>query len=175
MSTLRKLSRKMISRVCCVAGNTANAFSISSGPCQLDASGLCVESPDFPIGYRADEVCSITVNADGLLYFAAFSTEDYDFLTVDGTQYRGRNTLSAGGAAGSISISYHGIYFVDSNVNIMSDLQISDSSGGEDTQKGGAAGSVSISYQFGEALGRITSCDNNVNRLSNIQSIDCPT
>jgi len=66
------------------------------------------------------------------------------------------------GGAGSISLSYDSDYNNNHNNNMLSNIQISNSSGGRHTNEGGAAGSISLSYSG-------YNNNNNSNRLSNIQ------
>ena len=72
----------------CIGAVTISAFSLVNGTCVVN--GSCATSPGFPSNYGSDERCSITVEAAGYLTATTFDTEnDYDKLTVDGTDYSG--------------------------------------------------------------------------------------
>merc|ERR1719464_710719 len=65
------------------------AFAVISGGCS--ASGLCVQSPNYPSTYRNNEECNIAVQ-DSLaapLNITSFNTEGADKLTVNGVKYSG--------------------------------------------------------------------------------------
>jgi hypothetical protein len=66
-------------------------FPSVTGPCVVTDGGACVSSPNHPADYGSGESCSITVATGVELNVESFATEDgYDFLTVNGVQYSGR-------------------------------------------------------------------------------------
>eukprot|EP01062_Namystynia_karyoxenos_P065646 TRINITY_DN593_c0_g2_i1.p1 TRINITY_DN593_c0_g2~~TRINITY_DN593_c0_g2_i1.p1 ORF type:complete len:2827 (+),score=273.18 TRINITY_DN593_c0_g2_i1:576-8483(+) len=68
-------------------------------PCTVDAARRCISSPNFPSGYRDDEVCRFNVSKRALVSVDFFNTEeDYDMFFVDDVGYSGGRGSSPDGA-----------------------------------------------------------------------------
>lgn len=66
-------------------------WQVTSGPCTMDAEA-CVQSPNYPNKYEANERCTITVKESSAVPIVVehFQTErNYDKLEVDGVVYTG--------------------------------------------------------------------------------------
>ena len=74
-------------------------FNVTAGSCTVTSGGTCFQSVNYPFNYGDSEQCSIRVDGtvnNEKLYSEFFLTENnYDKLTIDGTQYMGTNGPSA--------------------------------------------------------------------------------
>ena len=74
----------------CPAATPLPTFTIISGPCSTSEQGTCVQSPNYPSDYGANEGCEISASAAGSLRTEAFSTEaEYDKITIGAETYSG--------------------------------------------------------------------------------------
>eukprot|EP00965_Chrysotila_dentata_P070514 2330626-Pleurochrysis_carterae.AAC.2 len=72
----------------------SSTFVVQSGNCTVSADGDCIQSPNFPESYGADEDCLIDLYNPTRLSVVFFQVEadvycDYDYLLVNGRRYCG--------------------------------------------------------------------------------------
>lgn len=68
----------------------ASYFTVTEGPCTLNADATCVMSPNYPKNYGDSQKCDIQVVPGAVVQTTSFETErGYDFMKIDGVPYHG--------------------------------------------------------------------------------------